>query len=183
MSFCFIFEMVIKLIGFGPKGYALDKFNLFDCMIVWISIGEMILQASDYTTSISSTGAISAFRAIRLLRIFKLARSWKSFQIMLIKIGMTLKDISNFVILLFLFIFIYAMLGMELFAYKIRFDKDNNPINLDLIPDNEILTTGHSPRENFDNLLNAVTTIFIVIIGDVIFFYLKLNIGLEQYNV
>jgi hypothetical protein len=54
---------------------------------------------------------------------------------MLLKIGMTLKDISNFIILLFLFIFIYAMLGMELFAYKIRFDDENNPIDLDTIPD------------------------------------------------
>jgi voltage-dependent calcium channel L type alpha-1D len=69
-----------------------------------------------------SGGAISAFRGIRLLRVFKLARSWKSFQEMLVKIGKTVKDISNFSVLLFLFMFVYCLLGMELFGHKVHFN-------------------------------------------------------------
>lgn len=45
-------------------------------------------------------------------------------------------------------------------------DEEGNPINLDAY--NGMSTTiGESPRENFDSLLNAITTIFIVLIGDV----------------
>ena len=127
----FVFEMIFKIIGLGPQGYARDKFNLFDCFIVLISTVEIVLSEAELERGFSSSGAISAFRAIRLLRIFKLARSWKSFQEILIKIGKTFKDISNFIILLFIFIFTYAMLGMELFAFKCRFDEEGNPVNLE----------------------------------------------------
>ena len=44
---------------------------------------------------------------------------------MLVKIGRTLKDISNFTVLLFLFMFTYALLFMEIFAYKVYFNEDN----------------------------------------------------------
>ena len=103
----------------------------------------------------SSGGAVSAFRAIRLLRIFKLARQWKSFQDMLVKIGRTLKDISNFTVLLFLFMFTYALLFMEIFAYKVFFNADNEPD-----------PHGESPRTNFDDFIHAFTTVFVVIVGE-----------------
>jgi hypothetical protein len=71
--------MFIKLIGLGAKGYANDRFNLFDCMIVVVSTVEEMVSFLQLDSSITSGGAISAFRGIRLLRVFKLARSWKSF--------------------------------------------------------------------------------------------------------
>ena len=39
-----------------------------------------------------------------------------------------MKDISNFSVLLFIFMFIYSLLGMELFAYKVKFDDENKPM-------------------------------------------------------
>ena len=119
----FLLEMVIKLIGLGPKEYARDRFNLFDCFIVLFSTFEGVMSLAQLNSGFSSGGAISAFRGIRLLRVFKLARSWKSFQEMLIKIGHALKDMSSFSVLLFLFMFTYALLGMELFAYKVAFSR------------------------------------------------------------
>jgi hypothetical protein len=38
---------------------------------------------------------------------------------------MSLKDIGYFSVLLFLFMFIISLLGMELFANECRFDEDN----------------------------------------------------------
>ncbi len=110
LSWCFFAEMVIKLLGLGFELYAQDKFNLFDASIVVISTVENALSWTG--VELGSGGAISAFRGIRLLRVFKLARSWKSFRELLEKIAITVKDISNFSILLFLFMFIYTLLGM-----------------------------------------------------------------------
>jgi len=45
------------------------------------------------------------------------------------KIGMSLKDISNFSVLLFIFMFTYTLLGMELFAYSVKIDIKTNEIN------------------------------------------------------
>lgn len=86
---------------------------------------------------------------------------------MMIKIGKTLKDISNFTILLFLFIFTYALLGMELFANRIKFDVNNNPIDInDCNDENGCVGLGESPRLNFDTWSNAMITIFILLVGD-----------------
>lgn len=77
---------------------------------------------------------------------------------MLIKIGRTFKDISNFSVLLFLFMFAYSILGMELFANKVKFDDDDKP--------SLTSPSATSPRSNFDNLLNSMTSIFIILVGD-----------------
>ncbi len=63
---------------------------------------------------------------------------------------MSLKDIGNFSVLLFLFLFTFTLLGLEMFSFAVKFDKDGN---IDLV-------NGTSPRENFDDFLTAFITIF-----------------------
>lgn len=65
--------MIIKLIGLGFKDYVKDTFNIFDAVVVALSLIELVLVG----VGIEGTGAFSALRAVRLLRVFKLARSWK----------------------------------------------------------------------------------------------------------
>jgi len=75
---------------------------------------------------------------------------------MLKTIGRTLKDINNFVVLLFLFIFVFALLGMEMFAFTAKFNSDGE---LDLV-------NGIEPVNNFDNFLNAIISVFIILTND-----------------
>jgi len=116
LTWIFIIEMFIKLIGLGFKEYVSDDFNIFDGTIVVISIVEIIIEYIP-GLEVGGGGAISALRAVRLLRIFKLARSWTSFRELLQKMVITLKDIRNFSVLMLIFMFIYTLLGMELYAY------------------------------------------------------------------
>lgn len=141
LTMVFVFEMLVKLAGLGFRGYFKDSFNTFDCVIVVVSIIDTVLTFASF--KIEATGAISAMRAFRLLRIFKLAKSWRSFRYLLKTIGQTLKDISTFSILLFLFIFTFTILGMETFGHKAAF---NSSDELDLI-------SGQSPEYNFDTFL------------------------------
>ena len=80
-SYLFIAEMVIKLIGLGFREYCRDSFNLFDAVVVILTIVDMVITATSDAENPSS--ALSAFRGVRLLRVFKLARSWLSFREML----------------------------------------------------------------------------------------------------
>ena len=155
-TWCFFVEMIFKIIGLGIRGYLRDRFNLFDCFIVILSLVELLMETVSFGDGISSGGTLSAFRAVRLLRVFKLARSWRSFQIILIKIANSLKDIANFAVLLALFIFTFTLLSLELFSGNLKFDEQGN---LDA-------ARGSSPRTNFDTFVNALTTIFIILIGD-----------------
>ena len=80
----------------------------------------------------------------------------------------SIKDISNFSVLLSLMIFICSLLGMELFAYSVAIDLDGEMVyNQEEIQ--AMFESGQEliwPRENFNNIGNAMTTIFIAIIGE-----------------
>lgn len=74
--------MILKLIALGPTQYMRDSYNIFDALIVSLSIADVTLS---YTIASQSEitggkGAISAFRAFRLIRVFKLAKSWRQLQ-------------------------------------------------------------------------------------------------------
>lgn len=68
----FALEMVFKIIAFGVKGYVRDPFNLFDGILVMISLVGMAIEIFSGTDS-GKTNVITVFRSIRVLRIFKLA--------------------------------------------------------------------------------------------------------------
>ena len=80
-SWVFLVEMVVKVAGIGITDYVRDKFNLFDAFIVILSLVDNIIF---YSLGNSVTGGgLIVLRSVRLLRIFKLARSWTSFRILL----------------------------------------------------------------------------------------------------
>ena len=149
----FTFEVIMKLIGLGVWGYSADKFNLFDAFIVIVSIMEMILAAGSEDSG--NGGAFSALRAFRLFRIFKIFRAG-DLRTLLDSIAFTIITIKDYSILLSLFIYVFALLGMSFFAGKVKFDGDWN-----VDPEK-----GESPRWNFDILGWAALTVFEVMIGE-----------------
>jgi hypothetical protein len=162
--------MVVKLLGMGFRDYCNDSFNIFDGTVVIISIVELVVNA--FTDGNAGGGAISSLRAIRLLRVFKLARSWTSFRDLLQKMVITLKDINFFGLLLILFMIIFTLLGMELFAYKVKFDMDGKPLEMQydkdgLAKQDEFINAeGEFPRTSFNTFGLGFTTVFIVFIGE-----------------
>jgi Ion transport protein len=114
--------MMIKIIGLGLSNYVKDRVNVFDAIIVLVTVAESITQyAIDDSPNNAST---STFRAIRLLRFFKIARTFKSFQIMVDKIALSVADIGSFSVLVFLFLFTFTLLGVELYSNTVRVDKN-----------------------------------------------------------
>lgn len=161
----FLIEMIFKLIGLGPKAYVSESFNILDSIIVVVSIVDLVFL---YAMPENESVAMSAFRGLRLLRVMKLARIWKAFKEILKRIQQSLIDVSSFSLLLFIFVFIFALLGMELFANILFYDLDGNMImgkeNIQ-----ETFARGEQliePRENFNNIFYAMVSIFIVVIGE-----------------
>jgi hypothetical protein len=154
----FTFEMLIKMLAVGLKNYFKGTmFNVFDCGVVIASIVDIFLSNLLVSDESESSGSvITALRGFRLLRIFKLAKSWKRFEILIETLGRTLADIATFSILLFLVIFTFTLLGLELFAWRAKFDLEK-----DILDDK-----GVSPRFNFDKFLNSFTTVFIILTND-----------------
>ena len=59
---------------------------------------------------------LSMLRSFRLLRVFKLAKSWKSLNDILKIMAITLPSLSNLIVVLSIIIFIFAVMGMQLFG-------------------------------------------------------------------
>ena len=134
----FMVEMIAKLLAFGLPLYVKDRMNWLDAGIVIISAVELVLNKGD------GKSRFTVLRALRVFRILKLVRSWESLQKTLKTIGATLLDLRSFVVVLALFVLIFALIGMQLFGGKYcRIDP--------------------KPRSNFDTFNNAVMTVVQVI--------------------
>uniref|UniRef100_A0A4W6BWY4 Calcium channel, voltage-dependent, T type, alpha 1H subunit a n=1 Tax=Lates calcarifer TaxID=8187 RepID=A0A4W6BWY4_LATCA len=118
-------------------GFMLNPYNIFDSIIVIISVWEIIGQAD---------GGLSVLRTFRLLRVLKLVRFLPALRRQLVVLMKTMDNVATFCMLLMLFIFTFSILGMHLFGCKFSLQMENG----DTIPD----------RKNFDSLLWAIVTVF-----------------------
>ena len=113
-SIAFSCEMFLKIVAVGLLKWLQDRMNYMDGGIVIMSLVEMAF--------LSGSGALSAFRSIRMfrtLRVLRVARLLRGLKSMMNIIAVIQRSISSFIylgMLLFLFIFIYALLGMQLFG-------------------------------------------------------------------
>lgn len=120
-SWVFAGEMLLKLAGLGLKEYVRDKFNLFDAFIVIMSMVDNIMFYA--VGSNASGGGVMILRSVRLLRVFKLARNWKSLRVLISKMMNTLPNLASFGLLLFVFIIVFVILGLQFFPNTVYLDK------------------------------------------------------------
>jgi voltage-dependent calcium channel L type alpha-1D len=124
-TWTFFLEMILKIIGLGWENYRQDKYNVFDAVIVIISLVDWTISK---IPNLDAGSALNAFRALRLLRMLKLSKSWQALADILRKTAKSMQEILSFSVLLFLFMYIFALLGMELFANAALVDADDNLI-------------------------------------------------------
>uniref|UniRef100_A0A8C1VFI3 Voltage-dependent T-type calcium channel subunit alpha n=1 Tax=Cyprinus carpio TaxID=7962 RepID=A0A8C1VFI3_CYPCA len=133
----FALEMLLKLSACGLFDYISNLYNIFDGIIVIISVCEIVGQAD---------GGFSVLRTFRLLRVLKLVRFLPALRRQLVVLMKTMDNVATFCMLLMLFIFIFSILGMHLFGCKFTLRLENG----DTVSD----------RKNFDSLLWAIVTVF-----------------------
>jgi hypothetical protein len=143
----FTMEVVVEVIGLGFRGFVKDRFKLFDTLVVLMSIVEVAIS--------DGSGATSSLRAFRLFRIFKIFKVG-NLRIMLDSLTKTIQSIGNYVILLLLFIYVFALMGMQFFAGKLKFNDEGQPD----------IDNGKDRRYNFNTIDITFLTIFQLLIGD-----------------
>lgn len=121
--FVFLMEMFIKMIGYGFMIYFENSFNQFDFVVIVISTIEILINFINMGNV--SLSAIRALRIFRLLRMFKLAKTWKSFNELLSLLSLTLRKVMYLTCILLLFWLTFAILGKELFSYRMAFNEND----------------------------------------------------------
>ena len=105
-------ETIIKLIAFD-KDYFNDGWNVFDFIIVvaaWFGFISQHIEGLDI-------GALTnLIRIFRISRIFKIINKYKSLRILFYTFIGAIPQLTNVGGLLMLFLFLYAVLGVEWFA-------------------------------------------------------------------
>ncbi|XP_014848552.1 PREDICTED: sodium channel protein type 4 subunit alpha A-like isoform X1 [Poecilia mexicana] len=103
----FAAEMFFKLIAMDPYYYFQVGWNIFDSIIVTLSLVEL---------GLANVQGLSVLRSFRLLRVFKLAKSWPTLNMLIKIIGNSVGALGNLTLVLAIIVFIFAVVGMQLFG-------------------------------------------------------------------
>ncbi|XP_049787947.1 sodium channel protein 60E-like [Schistocerca cancellata] len=137
----FTLECFLKLLALSKEFFACG-WNIFDLIIVTASLLDLAFELVD---------GLSVLRGLRLLRVLKLAQSWTTMKVLLSIIISTIGALGNLTFVLVIVIYIFAVIGMQLFAKdytKERFHPD--PV----------------PRWNFTDFFHSFMMIFRILCGE-----------------
>lgn len=132
-------ELVLKLSGLGLVRYFSNSMHLLDFVVAICSLIELFF--------INGQGEFSPFqglKAFRVLGIARILRRLNSIKSILEVIGRTIGSFVYVGLLLLVFIFIYALFGMQLYGGRFTF-------------------SGETQRQNFDSFHNAFFSLFQVL--------------------
>uniref|UniRef100_A0A8D2LN69 Sodium channel protein n=1 Tax=Varanus komodoensis TaxID=61221 RepID=A0A8D2LN69_VARKO len=141
----FTAEMVLKLIALDPYEYFQQGWNIFDSIIVTLSLVEL---------GLANVQGLSVLRSFRLMRVFKLAKSWPTLNMLIKIIGNSVGALGNLTLVLAIIVFIFAVVGMQLFgkSYKECVCK--------------ISTTCELPRWHMHDFFHAFLIVFRILCGE-----------------
>ncbi|GAB5365090.1 hypothetical protein AAMO2058_001026900 [Amorphochlora amoebiformis] len=132
LTILFAAEATLKLIGLGLNQYFSSRWNIFDFTVALGSICSAIVKSY-------GSDSLSFFLLLRVFRLIKVSDTLKQ---MVSTVAMASQPLANVGGLLLLVVFVYAIVGMQLFAF---------------IPhDGELL----SRSTNFDSFPIAFLTLF-----------------------
>ncbi|XP_043832529.1 sodium channel protein type 10 subunit alpha-like [Dromiciops gliroides] len=139
----FTAEMVLKIIAFHPYYYFQKSWNIFDSIIVTLSLVEL---------GLPQRASLSVLRSFRLLRVFKLAKSWPTLNNLIKIIGNSVGALGNLTLILAIIVFIFAVVGKQLFGdnYEKLCDRD----------------TGHLPRWHMHDFFHSFLIVFRILCGE-----------------
>ncbi|KAK3093193.1 hypothetical protein FSP39_012483 [Pinctada imbricata] len=146
-TWIFAAEAFLKIIALNPVQYVKDGWNCFDILIVMLSFLELILGGS----------GLSVLRSFRLLRVFKLAKSWPTLNMLISIVAQTMGALGNLTFVLGIVVFIFAVMGQQLFmpAYEL-YGKNGT----------EFADEEPSPRWSFKDFLHSFMIVFRVLCGE-----------------
>uniref|UniRef100_A0A182JEI2 Ion transport domain-containing protein n=1 Tax=Anopheles atroparvus TaxID=41427 RepID=A0A182JEI2_ANOAO len=124
------------------KDFFLCGWNIFDLIIVSVSLLDLIFELIE---------GLTVLRGLRLLRVLKLAQSWTTMKVLLSIIISTIGALGNLTFVLVIVIYIFAVIGMQLFS------KDYTPDKFAPDP---------VPRWNFNDFFHSFMMIFRILCGE-----------------
>ena len=120
----FTVEIVLRFLALGSAEFFTDFWNTMDVFLVGVSVLENMLIYLENSAHLFHTGFefelnVTVFRALRLLRVmrlFRLVQYWKGVYKIFYSLIAAVPQIANIFVLLFVFMTVFALLGMQIFG-------------------------------------------------------------------
>ena len=141
LTVVFLVEMVLKVFALGVCFYLQDPFNVVDGITTLLAVVELPLENASF---------VSVFRAFRLLRVLKLLRNLKSIRKILRVLLSAMKDTGFLSLIVLLYLFIAALVGMQLFGASME----------------DVATSDNPVRTNFSTFFRSFIAVFTVLTRD-----------------
>eukprot|EP01083_Nonionella_stella_P100448 283341_1 len=114
-SALFMIEAGLKIFSLGSRQYFKNRWNRLEFCLVIISIIDISIDSA-YRGSLNPSNMVNIMQITRVLRICRLVMFLKSLNLLFANLWDAIPSLSNIVILLLLLLFIFAVLGMDLFG-------------------------------------------------------------------
>lgn len=173
----FTVEIMIKLIAYGAAmhsgGFCRSVFNILDMFIVFVSLIAIILRDS------KEISVVRILRVVRVLRPLRAINRAKGLKHVVTCVLMAIQSIGNIMLVTVLFMFMFAVIGIQLFKGTFSYCNDDTiktqhdcqgqfieyakgAISRDL-SDGKVMDREWKVRKfNFDNVFQAMLTLFVV---------------------
>uniref|UniRef100_A0A8D2LK26 Sodium channel protein n=1 Tax=Varanus komodoensis TaxID=61221 RepID=A0A8D2LK26_VARKO len=150
----FIAEVILKNIALDPYYYFQQRSNIFDSVIVFISIVELSMPREKKDNGKrGKKGNFTVLRTLRLMRVFKLAKSWPTLNTLIKIILNSVDALGNLTLVLAIIVFIFAVFGMQLFGSCYKMNSCN-------------ISTICKPRWHMEDFFHSFLIIFRILCGE-----------------
>ncbi|XP_062575412.1 voltage-dependent R-type calcium channel subunit alpha-1E-like [Saccostrea cucullata] len=133
----FTIEVFLRIYAHGYQQYFYSSFNKFDALVWVISVIGLILLIRSGNRGLRC----SVFRSLRLLRVFKKTRYNDKIEKLIQVMTGSMSYMLSLLFLLFLFLFVTTLIGMQLFGGRFNFEEGR-------------------PASHFDSFPKAILTVF-----------------------
>jgi hypothetical protein len=137
LTFVYQAELLLKLQAFGIRWYLRSYVNILECVAAIGATVEISISSSDNSID-NNKNFLAAFRVLRLTRLLSKLRFMEVIHSVVLE---TFEHYFYVALLLVIFLFIFGLIGMQIFGGQLIYDD-------------------RLPRQNFDSLLSSLFSLF-----------------------
>lgn len=154
------------------------RLKVFVALVSWLDVAVTASTDSWLAPGQGGSGAAHPLgqlalltEGLRLVKVFRVCTLWHSMTKILWTVQVAWREILSFYFLVFIFVFMWSLLGVQQFAGSTKVDRWGNLVpvrsdNVTGVKDASNTQDYQSPRLNFDTMPHAILSLHVCLIGD-----------------
>ncbi|XP_031570121.1 sodium channel protein 60E-like [Actinia tenebrosa] len=151
----FLFEAIIKLIPMRHH-YFKKAWNIFDFIVVVSSVVGIVLDEMNTQSGVVNAGLLRVIRVFRVARLLRVVQFAKRIRQLLVAIIISIPALFNIGTLLFLIMYIYAIIGMASFGNVKKQGELDDFVNFQTFGKSMMLIFRLSTGTGWNDILDAL---------------------------